>query len=117
MDRRDACLVGGGRVRRKQATANPDLALVGRIEAGHQLDQRRLARAVLANQRIDLAGPHLERNVVEREYAWKGLRQAVGGQHDVVRQASCHPLDLRDHLPVHEFFFRFRAAATGLSPG
>ena len=35
-----------------------DLALVGLQDAVDHLDQRRLARAVLAEQRVDFAGPH-----------------------------------------------------------
>ncbi len=37
-------------------------ALVRRVHAGEHLDQRALAGTVLAEQRMDLAGPHLERH-------------------------------------------------------
>ena len=46
---------------------------VGPVEAGDDLDQRRLAGAVLAHQRMDLAGPEVERDLVERLDAGKRL--------------------------------------------
>ena len=39
---------------------------VGLMDAGQRLDERALARAVLPNQRVDLAGAQLEGNVVQR---------------------------------------------------
>src|SRR5262249_29422155 len=44
-----------------------DLAGVGRDGAGDDLAQRRLARAVLADERVDLAGGELEADVGERD--------------------------------------------------
>ena len=44
---------------------------VGLIDAGHDLDQRRFARAVLAEQRVDLARADVERNARERAHAGK----------------------------------------------
>ena len=46
-----------------------DLALVGPVEAGEDVHQRALAGAVLAEQRVDLAGPQLEVDVVVGEDA------------------------------------------------
>ena len=46
-----------------------DAAGVQRVDAGEDLDQRGLARTVLAEQRQDLAGAELEVNVIERERA------------------------------------------------
>ena len=43
-----------------------DLAAVGLVHAGHDLDQRRLAGAVLAEQRMDFAGVERERHVLQR---------------------------------------------------
>ena len=43
-----------------------DLAAVGLVDAGHDLDQRRFAGAVLAEQRVDLARIERERHVLER---------------------------------------------------
>ena len=50
-----------------------DAALVGRVHAGDDLDQRRLAGAVLAQQRMHLAGPHVEAYGLERLHAGKGF--------------------------------------------
>ncbi len=47
----------------------PTLAGVGRIDAGQHLDQRRLAGAVLPEQRMHLAAPDIEIDVVERQRA------------------------------------------------
>ena len=42
-----------------------DVADIGLDDAGHDLDQGGLARAILAQERIDLAGHQLERDIVE----------------------------------------------------
>ena len=55
-------------------------ALVGPVDAGDDLDQRRLAGAVLAHQRVDLAGLEVERDVVERLDAGEGLARALDGE-------------------------------------
>ena len=52
------------------------LALVHRVDPGDALDERRLAGAVVADERHDLAGPHLEVDVVEREDRAEALRDA-----------------------------------------
>ena len=51
-----------------------DLALVRVVEAVEDAHQRRLARAVLAEQRVDLAGAQVEVDVVVREHARELLR-------------------------------------------
>jgi hypothetical protein len=43
------------------------------IEAGNDLDQGRLAGAVLAHERVNLAGLEGERDAVECLHAWKCL--------------------------------------------
>ena len=53
-----------------------DLALVGREDAVDHLDQRRLSGAVLAEQRVDLAGLDAQVDVVVRAHAGKGLADA-----------------------------------------
>ena len=91
-------------------TPEPEFAGVGGIGAGDDVDQRRLARAVLAEQDVDLAGPKVEVDAVERDHAGEELRypgqfqqQAVaarrssgarripdagfGGGHDLLRPA------------------------------
>ena len=46
---------------------------VGPIGPAQHLHEGRLARAVLAEQHVDLAGAYVERHVVERSYARKPL--------------------------------------------
>ena len=60
------------------------LALVGRHDAVDHLDQRRFAGAVLAEQRVDLAGLDLEIDVVVGEHARKLLADA-----DELQDAGC----------------------------
>ena len=54
-----------------------DLAAVGREHALEQAHQRRLAGAVLADQRQNLAGAEVERYVVERLHDAEGLGQPL----------------------------------------
>ena len=54
---------------------------VGGVVAGQRLDQRRLAGAVLAHERVDLAGPDVERRVDQRARGPEGLRQPGDAQH------------------------------------
>ena len=72
MDEGDRQLLGD---RIDRAAAQPDLAAVGAVHARQDLDQRRLAGAVLAQQSVDLAGPHLEVDGIERERAGEALGQ------------------------------------------
>ena len=66
IDRRDAhALRLGGARDRDRPPCQQDLATVGLMDAGDDLDQRRLAGAVLAQQRVDFAGMERERDVVE----------------------------------------------------
>ncbi len=58
------------------AAGEPDLAGVGRVDPRQNLDQRRLAGAVLAEQRVDLAAPDVEIDVVERERRGEPLDEA-----------------------------------------
>ena len=69
------CALGGDRVGDLDRLAvDQDLAAgVGLVGARQDLHQRRLAGAVLAHQRLDLAAPGLELDVVERLHAREGL--------------------------------------------
>ena len=78
-------LVDGGDARRwasrgvAKFTAWPltaDFAVVGLVDAGDDLDQGRFAGAVLAEQRMHLAGPHVERDILENLDAGEGLAMA-----------------------------------------
>ena len=65
-------------VRRREAhrlAVEPQLALVERERAGDRLDERRLARAVLAHERVHLAGEHAEVDAVDR-----GIRPEAHGR-------------------------------------
>ena len=56
--------------------ADADGAAVGGVHAGDDLDQRRLAGAVLAEERVHLAGEDVEVDVLEHADAGEGLRDA-----------------------------------------
>ena len=53
--------------------ADPHLARVRPVDPSQDLYQRRLARPVLAEERVDLAGPDLEVHAVEGECAGEAL--------------------------------------------
>jgi len=56
-----------GHVRQRDRLAGDvHLPGVGVFDAGKHLDQRRLAGAIATEQRVDLTGRELERNVVDR---------------------------------------------------
>ena len=73
---------GGGEA--QQPAVEPQFAGVGQGRAGHDLDERRFAGAVLAEQRMDLAGGDAEVDVVERAHPGIGLARRddfnAGGQ-------------------------------------
>ena len=52
-----------------------DRALIGRLQAGDDAEQRRLARAGGPEQRHQLAAGHVQAHVVERDEAAEGLAQ------------------------------------------
>ena len=77
-DRGDAAALGVMRVREANDIAvQADGALVGLVEAGDDLDQRRLAGAVLAEQGMHLAGADIEADPVQRAHAGKRLGDLV----------------------------------------
>ena len=57
--------------------AEQDLALVGRDQAVQDVHQRRLAGAVLAKERVDLASTHVEVDVVVRDHAGEAFGHAA----------------------------------------
>ena len=63
------------------AAVDPDRARVRPVDAGDDLDQRRLAGAVLAQKRMHLAGMDVEADIVQRPHAGKRLAQAFDRQH------------------------------------
>ena len=75
VDDADAEVLGGARRGDLHLAAlDPDRAGVPLVDPGEDLHQRGLARAVLAHQRVDLAGAQLEARVLERLDA----REALG---------------------------------------
>src|SRR5690606_38625975 len=81
MDRGDPLLEGG--VCRRQPDGfvlYSDLAFVRLVDAGEDLDQGGLARAVLADERRDLAGVEREAHARKRADAGKALGDAREGK-------------------------------------
>ena len=75
-----------GVAKRAGLPVDHELALVAavRVDAAEHLDQRGLAGAVLAAQRVDLAGAQVEADVLERDDAAEALddrRGPRGGRH------------------------------------
>ena len=65
-----------GEWKRTALAVELDLALVGPIEAGEDVRERRLAGAVLPEQRVHLARGRLEVDAVVRDDAREALRDA-----------------------------------------
>ena len=78
-----ACAAAGSS-RDERAPADRDGAAIGRFGAGHDLDQRRLAGAVLANQRVDFARANIERDAIERAGAGERLGDGLSREQDGV---------------------------------
>src|SRR6266576_2483707 len=83
-------------------TVDEDLAVVGPVEAGEDVRERALARAVLAEQCVHLAGGGLEVDALVRNDARETLRDPAHRDGRTRRGAgSAPPLFLvRRHLPV-----------------
>ncbi|MNT67033.1 hypothetical protein D3C72_2051460 [compost metagenome] len=60
-----------------------DLAARRDVELGQQIEERRLARAIRADQRMDGAAPHAQVDVVDRHESAEFLGQAPGLKDDV----------------------------------
>ena len=58
-----AACASRGEANRTGRAIDEDLALVGLVQAGHDLDEGGLAGAVLAHQGMHLAGAHVEADV------------------------------------------------------
>src|SRR3954451_17746765 len=97
----EAQAVGDGVTERERhAVELGAAARVGRVVADEGLDQRRLAGAVLADQRVNLARPDVERRVDQRARGAERLgeraeaqdRRGLGGVslRDGLRERVCH---------------------------
>jgi hypothetical protein len=76
---------------RDRRPGKQDLAMIRLIDAGHDLDQRRLAGAVLAEQRVDLAGMERERDVIQRLRGAEPLGDAAQFENRRRRHLSLPP--------------------------
>ena len=65
-------------------------ARVGFVIAGKNLDQGRLARAVLSQQRVHFAAAQLKVDVVQSSLALEGLRETLQSQHHIRASRSRH---------------------------
>ena len=64
----------------------------GLVLAAQHLDERGLAGAVLAHQRVDLAGHQLQVDLIERQHAWEALADVLerrGWVRSRVRPDAC----------------------------
>ena len=89
--------VGAAPLRLRQAV-DEDLARIGRVDAGQQLDQRGLAGAVFTQQGQDLAGMHVQRQRVHRLRAAKALADAREPQQWLARHRR--PLARRERRAI-----------------
>ena len=77
VDRDDAGALGVvGRRKSDRLAEQLDFARIGALRAGENLEQRRLAGAVLAQERMDLRRSHFEMDVLKRKHAGKALADA-----------------------------------------
>ena len=82
MDGGDACLPRRLRGREMGFYAiDQNLAVIGLIDAGQDLDDGGFARTILADQRGDLTGVKVDLHPVQRPHAGKGLDDAAQRQH------------------------------------
>ena len=81
MHRADA---GGDRLaRRREAdlfAVDQEAAFVRPIKAGHDLDQRRLAGAILADKSVNLPRPDFQRDAVQRDDAREALAHILDSE-------------------------------------
>jgi hypothetical protein len=74
MDHGDAALERLTRItERQRASCEMDLARIRRDDAGDDFHERRLAGAVLADERVHRAPAHPQGYIIERHYPWKAL--------------------------------------------
>ena len=81
VDRSDAKCTRAGRSERANGLAvDHERPGVGEFGAGDNPHERRLARAVLANERVHLAGAQVKRQPAQRVHAREGLVDRGGGE-------------------------------------
>jgi hypothetical protein len=84
----------GGGVDVRRLPVDRHLSVIGTVETGHDLDERRLAGAVLAEQRMHLSAVQGDVRFVERERSPEALGDPVHRQHDVALALGvrCHEI-------------------------
>jgi hypothetical protein len=85
-----------GRAERDLSTVDPDLALVGPVQAGGDVHQRALARAVLAEEGMHLADAQVEVDAVVGDDPRKALDDAA----ELERRRGRRPGDGCGRLPA-----------------
>ena len=65
-------------------------SVVHRLGAGHDFDQRRFPRAVLTDERVDLAGAQVERHALQRVHAGKRFGDRFSSKQDAVEWCAGH---------------------------
>jgi hypothetical protein len=88
------------------AALDRDAAVVRLLDLREQLHQRGLAGAVLPGHNVDLAGPDVEVDVIDRQHPREALRDPA--QHDDRVAHATHVID---------FCIRFQARAVEDGPG
>src|SRR4051794_4160223 len=108
----EAQAVGDGVAERERHAVELGAAAgIRRVIARERLDQRRLAGAVLADQRMDLARPDLKRRVDQRA---RGAER-LGERPDAQDRRRLGGVSLRDGLRERVCHVTMAAAATGSS--
>ena len=86
-----ARLAAAGEAKRDLAALEEHAALVGRDDAGHDLDQRRFAGAVLAEDGMDAAALDGELGLLQRPHAAIALGDAFHAEERIVGGVHPHP--------------------------
>ena len=99
VDARDAERLGVSRVAQLHgATIDVDGARIGSVQAGDDLDQRRLAGAVLPDQGVHLAGMEVDRDPSQRVGGTEALRHRDDGQ----QRLTCRHTPIQHALPSRD---------------
>ena len=83
----------------------PDRALIAREVAGHDVEQRRLARSIRADEADEFARRHIERDVGDGDEAAEAFAHALHGEkraHATFRRRGASAVVTRPHRPVRK---------------
>ena len=80
VDCRDPRAMRRSRICLEHDTVHPYDATVWGLVAGHELDERRFSRPVLADQGVYFSRSYFERNLVEGDDPRERLRHAIGDE-------------------------------------